>query len=110
MRRYAAVIALLALAAPATAQPTGSPKTFLEAARLDITEDRLADASVALEEAETRILTRSVTRAPTIEPSNQPLIATINEARAAVAATDKAAALEKIDAAMKNPALDASAQ
>ncbi len=128
MRPYAAVIALSALAvpaltqtlspppatpAPAAAAPqpvTGSPRTFLEAARLAITQGQLNDASVALEEAETRILTRSVQRSPTVEPSKQPLIATISDARNAVAASDKAAALAKIDEAMKNPALDAPSQ
>lgn len=70
----------------------------------------MRDASVALEEAETRILTRSVLRSPTIEPSKQPLIATINDARNAVASSDKAAALAKIDAAMQNPTLDAASE
>ena len=125
MRPYAAVVALSALVAPALMhtimrptvrvaaaqpQPGGSPRTLLEAARQNITQDRLNDASVALEEAETRILTRSVVRSSTIEPSKQPLIATINEARSAVAASDKATALAKIDDALKNPALDAPSQ
>jgi len=126
MRPYAAVVALSALAAPAltqtlspppannspataaTQQPvTGSPKTFLEAARLAIIQGQLNDASVALEEAETRILTRSVQRSPTIEPSKQPLIATINDARNALAASDKQTALTKIGEALRAPGLDA---
>ena len=128
MRPYAAVVALSALAMPALTQTlsppantspaataaqqpvAGSPRTFLEAARLAITQGQLNDASVALEEAETRILTRSVQRSPTVEPSKQPLIATINDARNAVASSDKATALAKIDEAMKNPALDAPSQ
>jgi len=125
------IVALSVLAAPALTQTLGSlppatnpqpgappgrppsdatPGTYLEAARLNIGQGRLNDASVALEEAETRILTRSVVRSAQVEASNQPLIVTINQARGALAANDKAGALAKIDEALRSPALNGPTQ
>lgn len=96
--------------APPPSQPPPTPGSYLEAARLDIIQGHLDDASVALEEAETRILTRSVVRSPQVQPSNQPLVAMIAQARSALAASDRAGAIAKIDEALKSPDLNAPTQ
>jgi len=135
IRSFAAMLAMVLVAAPALAQtmspppgtlgtiPSGttaqpaappgaplpdvdSPRTFLMAARQALSEGRSAEAGVALEQAETRILTRSVLATRRQQPSGQPLVATIADARTALTAADRATALRKINEALRSLDLD----
>ncbi len=138
-RSFTTALALLLLAAPAlaqtmspppgtlgtlpsgpTTQPTApaaaalpdvdSPRTFLMAARQALSEGRLPEAGVALEQAETRVLTRSVLATRRQRPSGQSLVATIADARTALAASDRGAALRKINEALHSRDLDETPQ
>lgn len=76
------------------------PTTFLNAARGAIAAGREGEAMEALEQAETRALDRSVRPSRAGQPSPQPLVARIAQARAALAGGDRMAALQRIDQAL----------
>jgi hypothetical protein len=61
---------------------------------------RTAEAASALEMAQTRMLDRSVPLGQTGNPSDNPTIVQITQARQALAANDRAASLQAIQAAI----------
>jgi hypothetical protein len=89
-----------------TAADADAPRELLLAARQALAAGRLVDAREALEQAETRVLTRSVLASLRQKPSSQSLVAVIDDARAALAAADRSTTLEKIDEALRSPDLD----
>ena len=126
------VIALLLAAVPAVAQTmspppgdlgslpsdtadpaqadTTAPRGYLLAAIQALANNQLDVAREALEHAETRVLTRSVPRGRPQQPSDQALVAAIDDARNALAAGDRSTTLQKIDEALSSPDLDAPTQ
>ena len=119
--RFALLVLLAALAAPAGAQvpprsPDGggpgtrlpvpevdenaAPAAFLDAARGAIAAGRVPEAMEALERAESRVLARSVRPSMASQPSRQPQIALIAAARGALAGGDRMQALQFIDQAL----------
>jgi hypothetical protein len=81
----------------------GTPRDFLVAARNALGSNRTGEAQEALERAETRVLSRSVVPSTAENPSQQPLIKTIGDARRALAANDRATVVSLIDQAIANP-------
>ena len=94
----------------ATPDDTEAPRSFLLAALQALSANQLVEAREALEQAETRILTRSVLASRRHQPSSQSLVTTIDDARAALAAADQPTTLQKIDVALSSPDLDEPAQ
>ncbi len=80
-----------------------SPAAFAQAAKAAIAAGKLGEAQEAIERAESRALDRSVRPSRAGEPSRQPLVQQLADARQALAAGDKAGALAKLDAALANP-------
>ena len=72
---------------------------FLDLARRAIATGRLAEAEEALEQAESRALIRAVRPSLADQPSRQPVVADIRQARAALAGGDRMEALTLIDEA-----------
>ena len=108
------LLALL-LAAPALAQPTppialalpspnvdddSSSLVFLLTAKQAINDGKLDLAMEALERAESRALGRSVKPSLANQPSDQDIVAEIAAARRAMAAGDRATALDRISNAL----------
>lgn len=107
---------LLALSAGALAQPAGStvlsplpsppasvqdrPSDYLRAAQSAVAAGRRGEAQEALEMAQTRMLDRAVPLGQTNNPSDNPTIAEISQALRALAARDRAASLQSIQAAL----------
>jgi hypothetical protein len=83
------------------------PSAFIAAARNAITAGRLGEATEAIERAETRILVRSVRPSLARTPSDQALVRQLAEARSALASGDRATALDKLTAVLRDPWLDA---
>lgn len=107
----AIAVLLLAAAAPlpdATPLPAlpspavgadARPSEFLTAAAHAIAAGRVGEAQEAMERAESRALDRSVRPSKAGEPSRQALVAQIAQARQALAAGDRMAALRLVEAA-----------
>jgi len=107
---------LIAVATGAVAQPAGStvlaplpspavspearPSDMLHAALGAVAAGRLGEAQEALEEAQTRILDRSVPLGQTHHPSDNPTVAQISQALQALAAQDRATAIQIIQTAI----------
>lgn len=107
---------LAGLSAAAVAQPVGSkvltplpfpdlpessrPSDYLRAAQGALAAGRVGEAESALEMAQTRMLDRSVPLGQTNNPSDNPTIEQIAQARQALAARDRAASLQAIQAAI----------
>ncbi len=77
-----------------------APKKFLMAARQALAAGRTGEAQEALERAETRLLSRSVSPSKVREASNNQAIADIGSARRALAAGQRSEAVQSIEAAV----------
>ncbi|HEY1412173.1 MAG TPA: hypothetical protein VGF36_08530 [Rhodopila sp.] len=107
---------LVALSAGAFAQPAGNtvlaplpspnlpqgdrPSDYLRAAQGALAAGRAGEAESALEMAQTRILDRSVPMGQTNNPSDNPTIGQIAQARQALAAHDRATCMQLIQTAI----------
>jgi hypothetical protein len=81
--------------------PEGSkPSDYLRAAQGALASGRTGMAEEALERAQTRLLDRSVPLFQTDNPFNNPLSQQITQARQALAAHDRAACMQLIQAAI----------
>jgi hypothetical protein len=88
------------------APPVGDdapPAAFVQAAQAAIAAGRLGEAQEAIERAESRALDRSVRPSKAGEPSRQPLVQQLAQARQMLGAGDKVGAMLKLDQALKNP-------
>ena len=91
----------IAPALPAPDLPPGSsPEAFLHAARTALATGRTGEAQQALEMAETRLLDRSTPLFQTNDPSRNPLIRQIGEARRALGSGDRATSMKLLDEAI----------
>jgi hypothetical protein len=81
-----------------------SPQAYLTAARQALVAGRTGEAQEALERAETRVLDRNVRPSLADQPSQQPLVAQIGRALAALASGDRQGSIKAIDAALQAPA------
>ena len=79
------------------------PAAFIEAARQALAADRTGEAQEAIERAETRVLDRSVRPSLAKDPSRQPLVQQLYDARMALGAGDKPRTMEILAAALNNP-------
>lgn len=79
------------------------PRIFLEAARRALAANRTGEAQEAMERAESRLLSRSVAPSRAADPSRQPLIAQIANARTALSIGDRARAIQILDVAIDSP-------
>jgi hypothetical protein len=80
------------------------PSDYLQAAQSALAAGRVREAESALEMAQTRILDRSVPLGQTDNPSDNPTIGQITQARQALAANDRATCLQLIQAAVASAA------
>ena len=105
------LIILLLLASTAIAQPApilpapaidedSSPLAFMLAAKSAVDAGRWGEAQEALERAESRVLTRSVRPSRAGAPSAQHIVGSLQRARRAVEAHDRATATDAIGAAL----------
>ena len=94
------IVALLAFNAIAQPVEDSSPLAFLLAAKSAVESGRWDEAQEALERAETRVLTRSERPSRAGAPSAQQIVRTLQGARQAVAAHDRAAATDAIGTAL----------
>lgn len=78
-----------------------SPRRFLESADRAITLGRTGEAQEALERAESRLLDRSVPPSRAGEPSEQPLVSMVGDARRALVSGDRAGAQRLIAEALR---------
>ena len=76
------------------------PSDFLRAAEGALTTGRKGEAQESLEEAQTRLLDRSVPLGQTRDPSSSPAVGQISQALQALRAGDRAACLQSIQAAI----------
>jgi hypothetical protein len=88
--------------------PNASPVDYLRAAQWALSVGRTGEAQQALEEAQTRLLDRSVAYGQTNNPSDNPAVAQISQALHALAAGDWAGCMRLIGSAI--PAAQAMAQ
>jgi hypothetical protein len=86
--------------------PDSSPVDYLHAAQASLQAGRTGEAQQSLEMAQTRLLDRSVPLGQTNNPSDNPAVAQISQALRALAARDRAQAMQLIEAAI--PAATAS--
>jgi hypothetical protein len=78
-----------------------SPRAFLQAAERALTLGRTGEAQEAIERAESRLLDRAVAPSSAGKPSGQKLVATVGDARRALAAGDRPGAMRLIMEAMR---------
>ncbi len=83
---------------------------FITAARTAIAVGRAGEAMEAIERAESRLLIRSVRPSRANTPSDQAMVRTLAEARAALREGQRAEALDKLAEVAANPALDAAVE
>jgi hypothetical protein len=76
------------------------PHAYLVAARQALTDNKTGAAEEALERAETRALRGNVLASKVDDPSQQPLVKTITQARDALAKGDKPGTIQLIDTAL----------
>ncbi len=88
--------------------PDSSPADYLRAAQASLQAGRTGEAQQSLEMAQTRLLDRSVPLGQTNNPSDNPAVTQISQALQALAARDRAQAMQFIQAAI--PAATASTQ
>jgi hypothetical protein len=88
--------------------PDAMPVDYLRAAQGALAAGRTGEAQQALEEAQTRLLDRSVAYGQTSNPSENPAVAQISQALHALAAGDRGQCMQLIQSAM--PAAQAMAQ
>jgi hypothetical protein len=77
------------------------PRAFLQAAERALILGRTGEAQEALERAESRLLDRDVAPSRAGEPSAQPLVTTVGNARQALAAGDRDGAMRLITDALQ---------
>jgi hypothetical protein len=92
---------------PPPIDDNASPAAFVKAAEAAIAAGRLGEAQEAIERAESRALDRSVRPSRAGEPSHQPLVQQLAQARRALGAGDAAGAMASLTAALANPDSDA---
>jgi len=95
--------ALAPLRSPSVPE-TALPSDYLRAAQNALAAGRVGEAQEALEMAQTRILDRSVPIGQTNNPSDNPLVGQISEARHALAARDRATGMNLIQTAIGSAA------
>jgi hypothetical protein len=86
------------------APPVGSDASahdYLVAARTALAANKTGEAQEALERAESRALQGSVLATQISQPSDQPMVTMISQARTALAQGDKAGAMQAIDSALQ---------
>jgi hypothetical protein len=88
--------------------PNASPVDYLRAAQSALSAGQTGEAQQALEEAQTRLLDRSVPYGQTNNPSDNPAVAQITQALSALAAGDRGQCMQLIQSAI--PAAQAMAQ
>jgi hypothetical protein len=86
--------------------PGAPPVAFLHAARTALATGRTGEAQQAMEMAETRLLDRSTPLFQTNDPSQNPLIHQIGEARRALGNGDRAQSMQLLDSAIAQAAND----
>ena len=88
--------------APALTTPPmhADPREFLHAARDALAVGRTGEAQVALEQAETRLLTREVSPDRTAGPGDDPIASRIREALEALGHGDRARAMHAVNTAL----------
>jgi hypothetical protein len=79
------------------------PATFIEGARQALAAGRTGEAQEAIERAESRALDRSVKPSQAHDPSRQPLVQQLRDARMALGTGDKPRTMEILAAALNNP-------
>jgi hypothetical protein len=79
------------------------PAAFIDAALKALAAGRTGEAQEAIERAESRVLTRSVRPSQAGQPSQQPLIQQLTQARLALASGDRLRAATLLEQAAKNP-------
>ncbi|MFL5256946.1 MAG: hypothetical protein ACJ8AI_29460 [Rhodopila sp.] len=87
------------LPAPALAE-NSPPSAYLRAAQGALATGRTGEAQEALEQAQTRLLDRSVPLGQTNDPSGNPAVGQIAQALQALAAHDRATCMHWIETAM----------
>jgi hypothetical protein len=86
---------------PSPNLPQGDrPSDYLRAAQAALAAGRIGEAQEALEMAQTRMLDRSVPLGQTDDPSNNPTVGQISQARQALAAHDRNTCMQLINAAI----------
>jgi hypothetical protein len=90
--------------------PGAPPLAFLRAARASLATGRTGEAQQALEMAETRLLDRSTPLFQTDNPSNNPLIHQIGDARRALGSGNRAQSMQLLDKAIALAAQTPEAQ
>ncbi|MDA8253390.1 MAG: hypothetical protein M0Z28_30045 [Rhodospirillales bacterium] len=90
---------------PTTAAPaaTGTPQDFIQTALHALAAGRTAEAENAIEQAESRVLTRSIKPSLANQPSQQSLVQQLGQARQALAAGDRLQAVRILEVAANNP-------
>jgi hypothetical protein len=86
---------------PSPNLPEGAlPSDFLRVAQNALAAGRVGEAEEALERAQTRMLDRSVPLGQTNDPSNNPTVGQIGQARQALAADDRATCMQLLQTAI----------
>ncbi|HEY3847256.1 MAG TPA: hypothetical protein VGL95_09100, partial [Acetobacteraceae bacterium] len=80
--------------------PNATPADYLRAAQSALSAGQTGEAQQALEEAQTRLLDRSVAYGQTNNPSDNPAVAQINQALHALAAGDQPRCMQLIQSAI----------
>ena len=89
---------------PTPAVPENAPPAaFIKAAQAAIAAGKLGEAQEAIERAESRALDRSVRPTKAGQPSRQPLVQQLAQARQALGNRDKAGASRMLEQALANP-------
>jgi hypothetical protein len=88
--------------------PNASPADYLRAAQASLLAGRTGEAQQSLEMAQTRLLDRSVAQDQTNNPSDNPAVSQISQALRALAAGDRAQAMQLIQSTI--PLATASSQ
>jgi hypothetical protein len=78
------------------------PSDALRAAQNALAAGRIGEAQEALEMAQTRLLDRSVALGQTNDPSDNPTVGQISQARQALAAHDRAGCMQLIQTAIES--------
>ena len=78
------------------------PAAFIQAAQAALAAGRLGEAQEAIERAESRALDRAVKPSLARDPSHQPLVLQLSQARQALADGDRMRAITLLDAAAGN--------
>jgi len=84
--------------------PDAGVQQYLTAANVALAAGQTGTADAALEEAETRILTRSVPQTAGDTPSNDPVVAQIEQARSDIGSNNKPGAEQTINAILASNA------